>query len=117
MSLLIYFAGLLIGVSIFLYLYSTIADKAERLKRPQSKNKTQSSQTIIQSNDTISFRKRPSLPPGTRICPLCGSSLTKYEGLYATKIKQNGTNKILIMGCRYCYKEDEDPLRPKKSSL
>ncbi len=115
MSLLIYFAGLLIGVSVFLYIYSTIAEKTQ--SKAKNISKAPASQKIIKTDGNISFNKRPPLPPGTRVCPLCGSSLTKYEGLYATKIKQSGIDKLLIMGCRYCYKEDEDPLKPKKSSL
>ena len=51
-----------------------------------------------------------------RTCPVCGSKLSRYEALYASKIVKDST-KILIYGCRYCYKPDEDPDKIKKSDI
>ena len=115
MNIIIYFAGLLIGVASFIYLFSLIAAGNEKIKQIKS---TKPQQPVKNMNsETVSFRNRPSLPPGVRVCPLCGSELTRYEGLYASKVIDKKNAKLLIMGCRYCYKEDEDPDRRKKSMI
>lgn len=113
MSVLIYFAGLVIGATLFLYILSTFRDAKEKLGGDKSPLQAAPPEQI--EPGTIAFRKRPALPPGTRICPMCGSALTKYEGLYATRIDMTNSSKLMIMGCRYCYKEGDDPDRPVKS--
>ena len=103
MSAFIFIIGLAIGISAFLYILSAISTGMKKIQQPQSVRSK-----IVQQNiqpDTIGFRGRKTVPPGTRICPLCGSELTKYEGLYASKIVEKSENKILIMGCKYCFKE------------
>lgn len=115
MSILFYIAGLIIGIAAFLYVYALIADGKEKIKNLGSPKEAASVQKM--ETGTISFRNRPALAPGTRICPLCGSSLTKYEGLYASKVMERGSEKLIIMGCRYCYRENEDPEKPKKSAI
>jgi hypothetical protein len=42
---------------------------------------------------------------------MCGSQLTKYEGLYASRINMTDSGKLMIMGCKYCYKEDKESLK------
>lgn len=106
MEVLLYFAGLVIGVTFFLYIYSLYNSAKEKLAAGGTSGENVPEETV--EPGTIGFRKRPALPPGTRICPVCGSSLTKYEGLYASRIDTADSSKIMIMGCRYCYKE-EDP--------
>lgn len=104
MSVLIFIAGLAIGISAFLYILSAISGGMDRIKKPAA-----GSGKIVKQNicaETTGFRGRNTVPPGTRICPLCGSELTKYEGLYASKITEKSENKILIMGCRYCFKDN-----------
>ena len=103
MSALIFILGLAIGVSAFLYILSAISGG---IKFPGKKTDT-GGKAVKQEMETgtITFRGRKSVPPGTRICPLCGSELTKYEGLYASKITENSEPKILIMGCKYCFKD------------
>ena len=115
MDAIIYIAGLIIGVAAFLYVYSLVADGREKLKNPG----TPKQDAPVQKMDSgaVTLRNRPALPPGTRICPLCGSSLTKYVGLYASKVYERGSEKLMIMGCRYCYRENEDPDRPKRSAI
>ncbi len=115
MDAVIYLAGLIIGIASFLYVYSLIADGREKLKDPG----TPKQNVPVQKMDsaTVAFRNRPALPPGTRICPLCGSALTKYEGLYSSKVYERGSEKLMIMGCRYCYRDNEDPDKPKKSAI
>jgi hypothetical protein len=114
MSVLLYFAGLVIGVAAFLYVYALIADGKEKIKTSEL---LKNSPVQNVDSSTVSFRNRPALAPGTRICPLCGSSLTKYEGLYASKVMERGSEKLIIMGCRYCYRENENPEKPKKSAM
>ena len=115
MDALLYLAGLIIGIAAFLYVYSLIAEGREKLKSLNTPKQS----APVQKMDTgpVSLRNRPALPPGTRLCPLCGSSLTKYEGLYASKVFERGSEKLMIMGCRYCYREDGDPDKPKRSAL
>ncbi len=103
MSALIFILGLAIGISAFLYILSAITGGMKKIQQNgTSQNK------IVKQNiepETLGFRGRKTIPPGSRICPLCGSELTKYEGLYASKVSDNSELKILIMGCKYCYKD------------
>ncbi len=115
MDVLLYFAGLVIGVTVFLYIYSTVNSAKEKLAAGKNPEEPLPSESI--EPGTIAFRKRPALPPGTRICPMCGSALTKFEGLYASRIDMANSSKIMIMGCRYCYKDDADTERPVKTML
>ncbi|HQO38921.1 MAG TPA: hypothetical protein PK986_00480 [Spirochaetota bacterium] len=108
MEIIFYFAGLLLGICVFVYIISMLQsakDKISVIKGRPSKP----SEKI--EPGTISFRKRPALPPGTRICPMCGSQLTKYEGLYASRIDMTNSSKLMIMGCKYCYKEDNESVK------
>ena len=113
MNILIYFTGLLIGIAAFLYLFYIVTAGHKKIKNLKTPEEKQSEQKM--DSNGIAFRNRPALPPGTRVCPLCGSELTRFEGLYASKILDKNNAKLLIMGCRYCYKDDEDPVKPKKS--
>jgi hypothetical protein len=103
MNALIFIAGLIIGITAFLYLLSVITEGMKKTRKTGTTGKI-TEQKIAPEN--IGFRNRRLIPPGTRVCPLCCSELTKYEGLYATKIYENGEKKILIMGCKYCFKDD-----------
>jgi hypothetical protein len=104
MSSLIFIFGLLIGISAFLYLYSAVKEG----KKKAGKLFTAKDKLIKEyvEPENIGFRGIKSLPSGQRICPLCGSILTKFEGLYAAKILENSEKKILIMGCKYCFKDE-----------
>ncbi|MBN1532652.1 MAG: hypothetical protein JXA20_08325 [Spirochaetes bacterium] len=112
MTVLLYILGLLLGAAAFFYLLSAFRSGREKVaamtgKRPAAK-------TTVEPGGISNLPRRA---PGSRTCPLCGSELTKYEALYAS-ILENGTGrKILIHGCRYCYKPDEDPDRVKRSAL
>jgi len=103
MSALIFILGLAIGITAFLYILSAISSGMNKINKSEAPANKIIKQSI--EPDTIGFRGRKTLPPGTRICPLCGSELTKYEGLYASKITEKNENKILIMGCKYCFKD------------
>jgi len=104
MSALIFIVGLAVGISAFLYILSAISAGKNKLTKSGAVQNKITKQNI--EADTIGFRGRKTVPPGTRICPLCGSELTKYEGLYASKITEKSENKILIMGCKYCFKDN-----------
>jgi len=104
MSTFIFIIGLLIGISAFIYLYSSIAEGKKKVSKFFSGKNKPVKEYVEPEN--IGFRGRRYISPGERICPLCGSVLTKYEGLYATKIIDNSEKKILIMGCKYCFKDD-----------
>ncbi len=103
MSAFIFIIGLAIGAAAFLYILSLVSDGMKKINH----RGTGQGKTVKQNiePDTIGFRGRKTVPPGTRICPLCGSELTKYEGLYASKIIEKSESKIMIMGCKYCFKE------------
>jgi len=103
MSTIIFIFGLAIGVSAFLYLYPVITGGIKKIQKTGPVRSKMVKQNI--QPETIGFKGRKSYPPGTRICPLCGSELTKYEGLYASRITEKSENKILIMGCKYCFKD------------
>jgi hypothetical protein len=114
----IYLAGFLIGAAVFLYLFSLYNQGMDKLKsmgdagaaRPESSENPE-------SLETKNFRRLPARAPGVRLCPLCGSELTKYEALYASKNYIGGEAKLLIHGCRYCYKSDEVSDAARKSDI
>ncbi len=100
------------GIAVFLYLLSLYHHIKERPK-PDIKQPPKTTQ------DKIQVRPQQVDEPvhlKERTCPVCGSKLSKYEALYASKIVKDST-KILIYGCRYCYKPQEDPDTKKKSDI
>jgi hypothetical protein len=104
LSAFFYFSGLLIGIAAFIYILSIYEKTKIKIPRPVQ-DRANEPENLKMETGNIAFNKRPSLPPGTRICPLCGSSLTKYEGLYASKTFRSDSASLIIMGCKYCYKE------------
>jgi hypothetical protein len=101
MPWLLYLAGLMIGAAVFFYLYSAIRSGKEKIDAYRGR-KTPPAPTVNPDFiDYFSIKRSP----GTRLCPLCGRELTKYEALYASEVEEDGKKKILIHGCRYCYKE------------
>lgn len=108
MSAFIIITGLLLGTGIFIYLmssYHTVSDKISEKKNgtgPDRKEDLRGSDKIIVNNHIL---KRN---PGERICPLCAHLLTRDEPLYASHIQSTSGEKILIHGCRFCYKPDRN---------
>jgi len=100
MSFFLYLAGLAGGVALFFYIVSLYNNGKSKLagKKKGAAPQVQSSIRAQQPIFTI--------PPGERMCPLCRTILSKREALYASKIALNNTNKLLILGCCHCYKED-----------
>lgn len=121
MTALLYIFGLIIGITAFLYIMSSInsiKDKSKLQPNPSVKPKTDPglSGSIEPANTSVKNKILYSAP-GERICPLCGSSLTRFEALYASHINTDKGKKILIYGCRYCYKPEENPEEAKKSNI
>ncbi len=109
MTILLYLSGLAIGITAFLYVTQAMQsgkDKLEGKTKPNVKKK-RSKNTTNSDNIVIQNQKPVKVPPGTRMCPICRSYLEKWEPLYSSKTKKSTEEKILIHGCRYCYKEDE----------
>jgi len=114
MSILLYMAGLLIGLVLFLYILSLYNSGKEKIQIVTGKRQPRPKPRADLPAGSLSFA---SIPPGERMCPLCRSKLTKYEALYASRMKTSDGDKIFIHGCRYCYKPDEDPDQARKSTL
>ncbi len=106
MSALLYIVGLLIGAAVFFYLYSTYQSGKDAVKKIVKKNDGEPEPSVSPKN--VSYRKHYlGRAPGDRMCPLCGTILTKYDALYAAKSDSPSGEKILIYGCRHCYKEEK----------
>ena len=122
MEYILYFIGFAIGIILFIYALSFYESGKERIKASTVKgdkspnDEKNKSSGISVSPQNISYQdlKRQ---PKERICPLCGSVLTKYEALYASKFEKSKGKMVLIYGCRYCYKPDEDPDEEKKAEI
>jgi hypothetical protein len=102
MSGLLYIIGLIIGVAVFIYLYVTYQTSRDKYRARSGRGTRPAASVNPDFVDYFSIKR----PPGTRLCPLCGKELTRYEALYASQIEEKGKKMILIHGCRYCYKED-----------
>jgi hypothetical protein len=101
MSAILYLIGLIIGATVFIYLYSSYQSGKEKLQEMRGQKKTPSPSVNPERVDYFNIPRAP----GTRLCPLCGKELSKYEALYASETEEEGKKKILIHGCKYCYKE------------
>ncbi len=104
MTELLYLIGLIIGATVFIYLYSSYQSGKEKLKKLREKKNPPEPTVNPERVDYFSIPRAP----GTRLCPLCGRELTRFEALYASEIIEGGKKKILIHGCGYCYKDRED---------
>jgi hypothetical protein len=101
-----YLVGGVIAVALFFYLISSYESVKERVKGGGRAGGGDAGPPIKIEPRNI-FMKNMKRPPGARLCPLCGSTLTQFEALYAEQLKGDKGRKILILGCRYCYKEGE----------
>lgn len=106
MTSLLYLVGLIIGAAIFIYLYSTFQTGKEKIRDYREKKNPATPPPSLNPErvDYFSIKRAP----GTRLCPLCGSELSKYESLFASEVEEQGRKKIRIHGCRFCYKEDSE---------
>jgi hypothetical protein len=111
MIYLLYLAGFIIGAAIFLYILSIYESGKEKLKSAVRGKSGEGAGPARVSPESI-FHKKWKAHPGQRICPLCGSVLANFEALYAEPVKGEKGPRILILGCRYCYKTgDEEKAR------
>jgi rubredoxin len=120
MTAILYIIGLIIGITAFLYILSSINSMKDKSSLQNNSNiKPKSDPDLTGSIEMTTSVKNKILnsAPGERICPLCGSSLTRFEALYASHISTDKGKKILIYGCRYCYKPEENPEEKKKSDI
>ncbi|HDP80063.1 MAG TPA: hypothetical protein ENN21_04385 [Spirochaetes bacterium] len=107
MEYLLYFIGLAIGAAAFFYLLSLYHSGRERIgKMASSPGKKPPPPMRVEPRSI--FHKKHGRVAGERICPLCGSVLTRSEALYAMPVAGDRENKILILGCRHCYSENEE---------
>jgi hypothetical protein len=112
MSAILYLIGLIIGAVVFIYLYTSYQAGKEKLKEMKERKDAPEPTVNPDRIDYFSIKRAP----GTRLCPLCGTELTKYEALYASETEENGKKKILIHGCKYCWKETKEPSATPPSS-
>lgn len=106
MQYLFYLVGFIIALAVFLYALNAYESGKEKLRA----RKGGPGVKTVEPRDI--FLRKPRSHPGERLCPLCGSALTKYEALYAAPVKNGDGTKILILGCRYCYKDDDADENP-----
>ncbi len=117
MDALFYLAGLAAGVILFLYFFSLYESGKERITKARRGGEAGAPKTAERIEpDEVSVKSAQSFPR-RRICPLCGAALARFEALYAAKMKTADGEKIMIYGCRYCYRPDEDPEAKKKSEF
>lgn len=104
MDYLLYFTGFSIGLALFLYALSHYRDGQEKRKRDVRSPGKSAPPRMKLAPESVTCRDRISgLPP--RVCPLCGSVLTQNEALFASPVEGAKGRKIMIFGCRHCYKE------------
>lgn len=106
MEYFLYFIGFVAGVAIFMYLFSMFQEGKERLQKRSSA--APGHKKGIQPEQQPQPQQQAYTYPRERICPLCGARLSKYEALYASQVKDGESRRILIYGCRYCYRPDEN---------
>jgi hypothetical protein len=104
MSAIFYLLGLLIGAAVFFYflsLFHTGVDALADRKKGTNNVKVELDADLVERLSQQAY-------PRERICPLCKAILTKDEVLYATRVEQPTGAKILIHGCRYCYRPNDE---------
>ncbi|HOS38954.1 MAG TPA: hypothetical protein PLG31_04415 [Spirochaetota bacterium] len=117
MEYVFYAIGLLVGVLAFLYMVSLYEAGKSKVREIITPDRERGANAVQINPSAVTVNNAVGRHPGERICPLCGSVLTKYEALYATFIDTEGDRRLLIHGCRYCHRPDEKPEEKKKSDL
>jgi hypothetical protein len=106
MNYIFYIVGFAIGLVLFIYALSFYETGKEKIKTRLSGSGNEKSSIDAVNPSEISYDDKNNVFPRERICPLCGAVLTKYEALYAYQQGNPPNSRILIYGCRYCYKPD-----------
>lgn len=104
---LFYLVGFIIALAVFLYALNAYESGKAKLKARKGGPGARTGKRAGTVEPRDIFLRKPRSHPGERLCPLCGSALTKYEALYAAPVKNGDDTKILILGCRYCYKDED----------
>jgi len=105
-NVLVYLIGLLIGAAVFFYFLSLYHSGSDALAARRAAGKRTDKGMEM---DAAALDPAPQqVYPRERICPLCAAVLTKYEVLYASRVEMPEGAKILIHGCRYCYRPGEE---------
>jgi hypothetical protein len=106
MSAFLYVSGLVIGIASFLYIGSFLRDTTETITKKdfflKLKAKHKKSRKDIFKNSPIN-----KINPGLRMCPFCRVKLSRDEPLYASKVFDKNDKKLLIHGCKLCYKPEK----------
>ena len=105
MEYLFYIIGFIVGIVLFLYALSFYESGKEKIKKRLSSPPEGEERKQIRVNPQAVSYEEIKLPR-ERICPLCRTVLTRNEALYASQIVSPQGKKILIYGCRYCYKQE-----------
>ncbi|HEY1406317.1 MAG TPA: hypothetical protein VF857_06895 [Spirochaetota bacterium] len=122
MDIFLTIAGLVLGISAFLYIVHAFDAGKRRYQAVTSR------ETIVQKNSAGVLPNRNAVPPSTpsssssrgnaikvmpddikdmisqRTCPMCEHVLQRDEPLYASHVEIGTQKKVLIYGCAYCYK-------------
>ena len=91
-------AGILIAITIYLYIHHWIVSIEEKKRKSKQNN------NFVNVELTVEEFEKP------RYCPICHAKLGPDDVLYAEKYKGEPNDKIVIKGCTHCY----DPLKQKR---
>jgi hypothetical protein len=119
MDIFLTIAGLVAGISVFLYVINAIDVGKRKLGTATQKAGGRSvsftgGQSAMNETTGLGYSDHSSRVrdlPGElkdripqRSCPKCSHVLTRDEPLYASHIETGNEKKVLIYGCPYCYK-------------
>ena len=118
MDIFLTVAGLIIGISAFLYMIHALDAGKRRYRAVTSRDTVMQKNSVgvlPANNNTASShptrgRTIRVLPDDLkdmishRTCPMCAHVLLRDEPLYASHIEIGTQRKVLIYGCAYCYK-------------
>ena len=123
MDIFLTIAGLIIGISAFLYFVSAMDAGKRTIRGAKAKSSSKKTAKAVSgtggrpaatgtTGGTSSTTPEPIkvLPEEMkdmmkqRTCPMCMHRLQRDEPLYATHIMVGKEKKVLIYGCPYCYK-------------
>ena len=123
MDVFLTIAGLIVGISFFLYVVNVLDAGKRKLGTAALKSGGRSAQFAgdqpmvdiparpVQATQQTDMKNLPDeikdrIPH--RSCPLCSHILTRDEPLYASHIDLLNEKKVLIHGCQYCYKYERN---------
>lgn len=90
------FLGVLMALAFYLHFITKINEKEDKFKDADIEVDEKNKIHTKEKNKDTGLKKR--------ICPLCHSFLEKHESLYAEMYEGEIRPKVIIHGCKYCYK-------------